>query len=123
MYQWVIVEGWCLQQHPQNKTTDQTVIDQAVHHCTDRDHCTDQSAPADGEGVSLKLGICDDDVIEDGATLQLQKIQAKETKRIKRVGGVVIDELWIVDVRDIPALVLWVMWPSSSCMPAKMKRW
>ena len=122
MYTWVIVEDWCLQTHPQQTSTAQTVIDQVVRHCTDRDHCTDQSAPADGEGVSLNLVIGDDDVIEDGATLQLPKIQANETKRIKRVGGVVIDELWIVDLRHDPARVLWAMLPSSSCMPAKMKR-
>ena len=122
MYQWVIVEGWCLQQHPQKKTTDQTVIDQVVHHGTDRDHCTDQSTLVVGEGVSLSLVIDDDDVIEEGATLHVPKIQTHETKRVKRVSGVVIDELRIVYLLGIPALILWVMWRSSSCMPAKIKR-
>ena len=69
-----------------------------------------------GGGVSLSLVIGDDDVIEDGATLRLPKIQANETKQIKRVDGVVIDELWIVDLLGVPGLVLWVMWPASSCM-------
>ena len=75
-----------------------------------------RGAPVDGEGVSLNLVIGDDDVIEDGATLRLPKIQANETKQIKRVDGVVIDELWIVDLLGVPGLVLWVMWPASSCM-------
>ena len=65
---------------PQRKTTYQTLIDQVVDHCTARDHCSDQSALTVGEGVNVSLVIGDDEVIEDGATLHLPKIETNETE-------------------------------------------
>ena len=54
--------------------------------------------------------------MEDGATLRLPKIEANENELIKHVKGIIIDQLWNVDLLDLQT-------PSYSGLPLALEVW
>ena len=54
--------------------------------------------------------------MEDGATLRLPKIEATENELIKHVKGIIIDQLWNVDLLDLQT-------PSYSGLPLALEVW
>merc|ERR1712032_1347863 len=61
-----------------------------------------QFLPLLGESVSLGNVICDNDVVENGACLDLPEIKTDETEIVKFVDGIIVDVLWVRNFLGLP---------------------